>query len=100
MNRTGFFVVAAYARVMRARFEFLFHRIAAADADGHAEASLALLGSFGWELRSVAPAPEGGYVVALQRPLDEELPLPDAPTLAATLEEPLAAPSAAELRET
>jgi hypothetical protein len=31
-------------------------------------------------------------LVALQRPLDEELPLPDATTLSATLVEPLTAP--------
>ncbi len=84
---------------MRARYEFSFHAISSHDADGHGDASLALLGSFGWELRGIAPAAGGGYVVALQRPLDEELPLPDAPTLAATLEEPLAMPTSVELEE-
>jgi len=81
---------------MRARYEFAFHTISSEDASGHADASLALMGSFGWELRAIAPAVGGGYVVALQRPLDEELPLPDAPTLAASLEEPLAMPSSAD----
>ncbi|GAC1520736.1 MAG: hypothetical protein NVS2B3_17100 [Vulcanimicrobiaceae bacterium] len=84
---------------MRARYEFSFHSMATEDAAGHGDASLALMGSFGWEIRGIAPAPNGGYVVALQRPLDEALPLPDAPTLAATLEEPLAMPTAAELEE-
>lgn len=84
---------------MRARYEFSFHTMASEDATGHGDASLALMGSFGWEMRGIAPGPGGGYVVALQRPLDEELPLPDAPTLAATLEEPLAMPTSAELEE-
>ena len=84
---------------MRARYEFAFHTIAAGDASGHGDPSLALMGSFGWELRSIVAATGGGYIVALQRPLDEELPLPDAPTLAASLEEPLAMPTSAELEE-
>ncbi|GAC1567355.1 MAG: hypothetical protein NVS2B3_05060 [Vulcanimicrobiaceae bacterium] len=57
------------------------------------------MGSFGWELRGIAQGRDGAFGVALQRPLDEELPLADAPTLAAALEEPLAMPSAAELVE-
>ncbi len=84
---------------MRARYEFAFHSVASEDAAGHADPSLALMGSFGWEIRALAPAHGGGYVVALQRPLDEELPLPDAPTLVAALEEPLPMPTSAELLE-
>lgn len=84
---------------MRARYEFSFHTMASEDAKVHADPTLALMGSFGWEIRGIAAAGGGGYVVALQRPLDEELPLPDAPTLAASLEEPLAMPSSAELEE-
>ena len=83
---------------MRARYEFSFSHIEA-EATGHAQATLALMGSFGWEIRGIAPAQGGGYFVALQRPLDEELPLPDAPTLAATLDEPLAMPTKGELEE-
>lgn len=85
---------------MRSRYEFSFHSISAADADGHGDTALALLGSSGWELRGISPAANGiGYLIALQRPLDEELPLPGAMALAATLEEPLAMPTPAELDE-
>ncbi len=84
---------------MRGRFEFMLHTIAAADITGGIEPSLALLGSLGWELRGVASTPGGGLVIALQRPLDEEWPLPDASTLAATLEEPLTAPSLTTVEE-
>ena len=82
---------------MRARLEFAFHTLPT--PHGHVDPTLALLGSQGWELRGISPSPEGGFVVALQRPLDEELPLPDAPTLAATLEEPLAMPTASTFDE-
>ena len=84
---------------MRGRFEFLFHPISAVDVGGGVDPSLALLGSLGWELRGIATVPDGGLIIALQRPLDEELPLPDAPTLAATLEEPLSVPSLSALGE-
>ena len=77
---------------MRPRFEFSFHTIAGGDvvSDG-VDASLALMGAQGWEIRGVA-AIGGNVIVALQRPLDEEMPLPDGMTLAASLEEPLAVP--------
>ncbi|MDP9025650.1 MAG: hypothetical protein M3N13_09795 [Candidatus Eremiobacteraeota bacterium] len=92
-------VTTWYARAMRARFEFTFHLIAANAVEGHGDAALGLLGSSGWELRGISPAAQGGYIVALQRPLDEDAPLPGAMALAATLEEPLAMPSPAELEE-
>ncbi|GAC1396768.1 MAG: hypothetical protein NVS2B8_19710 [Vulcanimicrobiaceae bacterium] len=82
---------------MRPQFEFQLHLASAVDATGHPDAALALLGSLGWELRGIAAAPGGGYVVALQRTLGEEHPLPDSLTLAASLEEPLAAPSREEM---
>jgi hypothetical protein len=78
---------------MRQRFEFTLYPIAASDVAGGVDPSLALLGSLGWELRGITSDAAGGLVLALQRPLDEELPLPDAPTLAATLVEPLSVPS-------
>ena len=71
----------------------LMHRIAAAAIGGGVEPSLALLGSLGWELRGIASTADGGLVIALQRPLDEEWPLPDEATLAASLEEPLTVPT-------
>ncbi len=52
---------------MRKRFEFSLQTIAASEVAGGID-----------------------LVLALQRPLDEELPLPDGATLAASLEEPLA----------
>jgi hypothetical protein len=83
---------------MRGRFEFAFHTVAA-EMVGHGEVdpTLALLGSQGWEIRAMTVLQDGVAVVALQRPLDEELPLPDASTLSATLATPLAAPSVEEL---
>ncbi len=80
---------------MRGRYEFALHALD--DAAG-VDATLALMGAQGWEIRGLANV-GSRVIVALQRPLDEELPLPDAPTLAATLEEPLAAPTAAEMTE-
>jgi len=82
---------------MRTRFEFNLYLIAPRDVAFGVDPSLALMGAQGWEIRGIAHTPEGGLTVALQRPLDEDLPLPDAPTLAASLEEPLAAPGAQEL---
>ena len=79
---------------MRVCFEFSFHHVATLAADGHPDPSLAMLGALGWEIRGIAAVPEGGFLVALQRPLGEEHPLPGADTLAASLEEPLAAPTA------
>jgi hypothetical protein len=79
---------------MRQRFEFAFHDLA--QADGSHDAELALMGSQGWEIRGVATRIGGGIVVALQRPLDEEHPLPERATLAATLEAPLVAPGPGE----
>lgn len=84
---------------MRARFEFSFHLLAPNAVEGHGDASLGLLGSSGWELRGIAPAAQGGYIVALQRPLDEDAPLPGAMALAASLEEPLAMPATIEREE-
>jgi hypothetical protein len=83
---------------MRPRFEFCFHTIAPdAAANGDVDPSLALLGSQGWEIRATTALHDGGLSVALQRPLDEDTPLPDAPALSATLAQPLAAPSPEEL---
>ena len=75
---------------MRGRFEFSFHTIAEADATGgDVDASLALLGSQGWEIRGIAPLRHGALSVALQRCYDDEASLPDAPALSARLAEPL-----------
>jgi hypothetical protein len=83
---------------MRARFEFTFHVIAPADAlGGDVDASLALLGSQGWEIRGIARLSNGSLSVALQRPYDEECPLPDAPALSARLAERLAVPTTEQL---
>lgn len=83
---------------MRGRFDFTFHTIkpdAAALAEG--DATLAFLGAQGWEMRGITTLRDGSVLVALQRPLDEDHPLPDAPSLSAALVEPLAAPSREEL---
>jgi hypothetical protein len=83
---------------MRGRFDFTFHTItphAAALAEG--DPTLAFLGAQGWEIRGVTTLTDGTVLVALQRPLDEELPLPDATSLSAALVEPLTAPSPEEL---
>jgi hypothetical protein len=83
---------------MRGRFEFTFHTIAPADAlGGDVDPSLALLGSQGWEIRGMATLSNGSLSVALQRPYDEECPLPDAPALSARLAEPLVAPTTEQL---
>ncbi len=75
---------------MRGRFEFTLHPIAAdAAATGEVDSTLALLGAQGWELRALTTLRDGSVLLALQRPLDEDLPLPDASTLSATLIEPL-----------
>lgn len=78
---------------MRVCFEFWFHHAAVFGSEGHPDPSLAMLGALGWEIRGITASPDGGYLVALQRPLGEEHPLPGADTLAASLEEPLAAPT-------
>ncbi|HYW54619.1 MAG TPA: hypothetical protein VE826_11655 [Dongiaceae bacterium] len=78
---------------MRGRFDFTFHTItpdAAALAEG--DPTVAFLGAQGWELRGVTTLRDGSVLVALQRPLDDEHPLPDAPALSAALIEPLVAP--------
>jgi hypothetical protein len=82
---------------MRMGFEFSLYAVRAADIAGGIDATLALMGAQGWEIRGIAHAPDGGLTVALQRPLGEDLPLPDAPTLAATLESPLVVPPREEL---
>lgn len=82
---------------MRQRFEFNVYPISAGEAAAGVDATLALMGAQGWEIRGIAHTADGGLTFALQRPLGEDLPLPDAPTLAATLEEPLAAPHSDEL---
>jgi hypothetical protein len=84
---------------MRARYEFTFHATSQADADrGEIDPTLALLGAQGWEISGIAARSDGGLTIALQRPYDEDVRLPDEPTLSAALAEPLAAPSAEELR--
>jgi hypothetical protein len=82
---------------MRSRFEFTLYHVAAGEVAGGVDPTLALMGSQGWEIRGLTRAADGALILALQRPLDEDLPLPDAPTLAASLEEPLTAPGADEL---
>ncbi len=83
---------------MRGRFEFAFHPLSPeAAALGEVDPTLALLGSQGWEIRGVTTLRDGAMIVALQRPLDEVTPLPDASTLSASLATPLAAPTAGEL---
>jgi hypothetical protein len=82
---------------MRTRFEFSLYPVSPRDVAGGVDATLALMGAQGWEIRGIAHTPDGGLTFALQRPLDEEMPLPDGMTLAATLEEPLTAPGAQEL---
>jgi hypothetical protein len=77
---------------MRPRFEFNFYPIAAAEVERGVDPTLALLGSQGWEIRAMCAVPGGGVTVALQRPLDEEPPLPDARALSETLAAPLVAP--------
>jgi hypothetical protein len=83
---------------MRGRFEFAFHTVSPdAAAIGEVDPTLALRGAQGWEIRGLTALRDGTVVVALQRPLDEQNVLPDAPTLSASLAEPLAAPSQALL---
>ena len=83
---------------MRARFEFTFHTTTRADAElGDIDPTLALLGAQGWEIRGIAPRADGGLTIALQRPQDEDIRLPDESTLTAALAEPLVAPTAEEL---
>lgn len=78
---------------MRGRFEFTFHTIGQADArTGDVDPSLALLGAQGWEIRGLTTLGDGALSVALQRPYDDEMTLPDAPALSAALAEPLLAP--------
>jgi hypothetical protein len=79
-------------RSMRKRFEFSLYPIGPRDVAGGIDPTLALMGAQGWEIRGIAHGPDGALMVALQRPLDEDLPLPDGPTLAASLEEPLVLP--------
>jgi hypothetical protein len=73
---------------MRSRFEFTFRTV----TDLGDDPELALCGSLGWEIRGISARPSGEIVVALQRPLDEDVPLPLADAIAATLEEPLSPP--------
>lgn len=85
---------------MRGTFEFTFHTITAnmaALAEG--DPTLSLLGAQGWEIRGVTTLNDGVVLVALQRPLDEVHPLPDAPSLSAALAEPLTAPSGLDAPE-
>ncbi|MDQ2907760.1 MAG: hypothetical protein M3R44_00235 [Candidatus Eremiobacteraeota bacterium] len=82
---------------MRPRFEFVLHLLDEG-SEPSVDPTLALMGAQGWEIRGLTLA-GSRIVVALQRPLDEDAPLPDAPTLAASLEEPLPAPTVAELAE-
>jgi len=76
---------------MRPRFEFILHSISEAELERGVDPTLALLGSQGWEIRAMSAVP-GGVMLALQRPLDEEPPLPDALALSQTLAQPLVAP--------
>ncbi|MBD5654484.1 MAG: hypothetical protein IAI50_04810 [Candidatus Eremiobacteraeota bacterium] len=82
---------------MRARYEFTFYETVKSPEAPSVDPTLALMGSQGWEIRGIAALAGGTLLVALQRPLDEELPLPDGLTLAASLEEPLTAPASSTL---
>jgi hypothetical protein len=83
---------------MRGRFEFAFYPLSPEAAVlGNIDPALALLGSQGWEIRGVTTLRDGAVLVALQRPLDEETPLPDASTLSASLAIRLTAPTVDEL---
>jgi hypothetical protein len=82
---------------MRTRFEFSIYTIAPSEVMRGIDPTLALLGSQGWELRAMTKIDDGSLIVGLQRPLDEDLPLPDGATLAASLSEPLAAPTAQDM---
>jgi hypothetical protein len=83
---------------MRPRFEFSFHTLApSAAALADVDPTLALLGAQGWELRSTVALADGTVLIALQRTLDDELPLPDASTLSSALAAPLSAPTLEEL---
>ena len=62
---------------MRSRFEFTFYTVASGEVAGGVDPTLALMGSQGWEIRGLTAMNDGGLTVALQRPLDEEIPLPD-----------------------
>lgn len=78
---------------MRGQFEFRFHTIAPGDAAaGEVDPTLALMGTQGWEIRGTATLPDGTLSVALQRRLDADAMLPDAPELSAALSQPLPPP--------
>ena len=78
---------------MRGGYEFTFHTVKPEPARlAEGDPTLSVLGAQGWEMRGVTTLPDGSVLVALQRPLDEEHPLPDASTLSAALVEPLTAP--------
>ena len=82
---------------MRGRYEFTLHPLSeAAAARGEVDPTLALLGAQGWEMRALTTLGDGTTLVGLQRPLDEDAPLPDAGTLSATLATPLVAPATAD----
>jgi hypothetical protein len=78
---------------MRSHYEFSLYPIAAEHVRDGVDPTLALMGSQGWELRGIAATPQGGIILALQRPFDDEKPLPDASTLAATLDAPVTPPT-------
>jgi hypothetical protein len=83
---------------MRGRFEFAFHTVPEPmAASGDVDPTLALMGAQGWEIRAVATLRGGGLSVALQRPLGEDLPLPDEGTLSAALAAPMTAPTREEM---
>lgn len=78
---------------MAVGFEFNFHTVSAQSV-AHAEVdpSLMLLGAQGWEIRGLTALPTGEVLVALQRSLEDEHPLPDSPALSAALAAPLTPP--------
>ncbi len=83
---------------MRASYDFTFHTLKpnlAALAEG--DPTLALLGAQGWEMRGITTLPDGSVLVALQRRLDDESALPDAPAISAALAEPLTAAGAGDV---
>jgi len=78
---------------MRHSYDFTFHTIKADIAMlAEGDATLALLGAQGWEIRGLTTLHDGTVLVALQRRLDDDTGLPPAPEIAAALSEPLTAP--------
>lgn len=78
---------------MAPQFEFSLYTLSGEEAKrGDVSPTLALLGTQGWEMRGLSTLADGSLVIALQRSLAADPPLPDEHTLSAALAEPLAPP--------